>query len=268
MSETEDKKEDYPNRIMEQCKILYCQKDLPMTKTCMCWGWECGPGWHPALNVLSCKLEALNLLYYDKYKVRIQADQVKEKFGTLHFYYSVECDNYTERGLELKKLMDDFDEKKSNGYFGIQHIVDEKGYSEEVDRDGKKCSVWHPPQVRTVATEHVEEYESMKKAVDAAYGEMVEKGRYEPTDEQKVIMTFMEAEAERLVREAEEACYDACECCGRQIGTDYSPRCTTKGWIRYVCKECLEKDNARMKAAKEAASEPEAAAPAAGDRTE
>ena len=111
MSETADKKEDYPNRIMEQCKILYCQKDLPMTKTCMCWGWECGPGWYPALNVLSCKLEALNLLYYDKYKVRIQADQVKEKFGTLHFYFSVECDNYTERGLELKKLMDDFDEK-------------------------------------------------------------------------------------------------------------------------------------------------------------
>ena len=102
----ENKKKDrsLAKETMDQCSILYCTKDLPMTQTCMCWGWECGSGWFNVLHEASCKLEALNLIYYPKYKVRIQADQVKEKFGTLRFYFSVICED-AERTKEQEVIM-------------------------------------------------------------------------------------------------------------------------------------------------------------------
>ena len=155
--ENEKKDRSLAKETMDMCSILYCTKDLPMTQTCMCWGWECGTGWFNVLNEASCKLEALNLTYYPKYKVRIQADQVKEKFGTLRFYFSVICE----------------DETRSS--------------------------------------------------------------------EQEVIMTAMNSWAEEIVRWAEDECYKTCEDCGHQIGTDWSPRCETAGWITYLCDDCAAK---------------------------
>lgn len=155
-TELSNKKASLAEETMKLCKILYCQKDLPMSETCMCWGWECGEGWYNALRKASCRLEALNMLCYDKYKVRIQADQVKEKFGTLRFYYSVLCDSE------------------------------------------------------------------------------------ERTDAQEVMIEYLEAEADKIIREAEDECYNTCEECGSQIGTDWSPRCETSGWIRYICSRCAE----------------------------
>ncbi len=155
--ENEKKDRSLEKEIMNKCSILYCTKDLPMTQTCMCWGLECGAGWFNVLNEASCKLEALNLIYYPKYKVRIQADQVKEKFGTLRFYFSVIC--------------------------------------EDVER----------------------------------------------TKEQEVIVTAMNSWADEIVRWAEDECYKTCEECGRQIGTDWSPRCETAGWITYLCDDCAAK---------------------------
>lgn len=56
---------------------LYAQRNMPASQTCMCWGFP-GDGWFGLLLEASVALEALNL--------RIQAVQVKEKFGTLRFY--------------------------------------------------------------------------------------------------------------------------------------------------------------------------------------
>ena len=155
--ENEKKDKSLAKETMDQCSILYCTKDLPMTQTCMCWGWECGSGWFNVLHEASCKLEALNLIYYPKYKVRIQADQVKEKFGTLRFYFSVIC--------------------------------------EDAER----------------------------------------------TKEQEVIVTAMNSWADEIVRWAEDECYKTCEECGNQIGTEWSPRCETTGWITYICDRCASK---------------------------
>jgi hypothetical protein len=55
-----------------------------MKKTCMHWGMECGDGWYDLLNDLLEKLD-----YISKHSgVQVVADQIKEKFGTLRFYYS------------------------------------------------------------------------------------------------------------------------------------------------------------------------------------
>lgn len=227
---------------MRMCKILYCQKDLPMTKTCMCWGWECGEGWHEILRRLSCELEALNLLYYDKYKVRIQADQVKEKFGTLRFYYSVVCDNYTEAGLAANKVIEAFEKKLDSNYFGRKDICDKEAfYSEEKDDNGKTVKVWHPAKYHSEMTLHLDEYEAMKKEADEARKTLYDVGFADITPEQEIVISFLETEADRRVKQAETDCYNTCEQCGSTIGTDWSPRCETAGWITYICSRCASK---------------------------
>ena len=62
----------------------------------------------------------------------------------------------------------------------------------------------------------------------------------ERTDAQEVMIEYLEAEADKIIREAEDECYNTCEECGSQIGTDWSPRCETSGWIRYICSRCAE----------------------------
>ena len=61
-----------------------------MTETAMCWGFSCGDGWFQILNQL-CQ----NIQHHLDWKNRggefvdqVVVDQVKEKFGTLRFYYT------------------------------------------------------------------------------------------------------------------------------------------------------------------------------------
>ena len=60
------------------------------------------------------------------------------------------------------------------------------------------------------------------------------------SNEHKVIASYMQSQADTIVRETEHECYDHCELCGTCIGTSYSPRVETKGWIRYICKDCAD----------------------------
>ena len=75
MDEKLDKKlcSDYP--------MLYRQRNLPMTETCLCWGFP-GTGWYDLINELSQQLTA----YATEHKITIEAAQVKEKFGRLCYY--------------------------------------------------------------------------------------------------------------------------------------------------------------------------------------
>jgi hypothetical protein len=62
---------------------LFVQKDLDMTKTCMCWGIECGDGWFELIDKVCNDIQT----YIDENKLQqAEAVQVKEKFGTLRFY--------------------------------------------------------------------------------------------------------------------------------------------------------------------------------------
>lgn len=125
------------------CKVypkMMINRNLHMTETCMCWGFECGDGWFQILNQLMGNIQhhidwkvrqhevaikfntiaeqlkagdstlfdeehkdLLNRDYVEKRKQeliekplreipelvpQVTLDQVKEKFGTLRFYYS------------------------------------------------------------------------------------------------------------------------------------------------------------------------------------
>lgn len=239
----EKMKLDIMHQTIADCRMLYCEANLPPTKSLCCFGWECHSGWFNQLRTMSYRLEALNLCYYDKYKVRVQLDQVKEKWGLLTVYHSVVCDNYTQEGLKYKELIDDFESKKDNDYFGIKHIVDKKGYtSKETDKNGKIVQIWHKPQTHIEITKNKEEYEALSEQSKDWYEIFLKNGRYELTVEQQVIIEALDAEAEQIIDETIEKCHRICEDCGCWIGDDQlSPRCQTTGWVSYICDRCAEK---------------------------
>lgn len=90
-----DKKlcEDYP--------LIFANRHKPMTETAMCWGFDCGDGWYDLLDTL-CYLIQRHIDHNKRVReimlakqsanipdevYQVVAVQVKEKFGTLRFYY-------------------------------------------------------------------------------------------------------------------------------------------------------------------------------------
>ena len=207
---TVEEKHDPWKGFMEQYPILYSRRSLPMTQTCMCWGIDCGAGWKEPLTDLSVRLEALNVLCR-KYGVEILAEQVKQKYGTLRVYFNVNC-RATWYGNVLAFPI-----------FVIERIW--RGIKNTI----KRCLVL--PSKR-----HITDYPHGFLA-DAAW---IVKGLRFNKRKQQLIGNWLNIEADRLVKVAEEACHKRCETCGREIGTAWSPRCETEGWVSYVCEKCAK----------------------------
>ena len=55
-----------------------------MQNTAMCWGFDCGDGWYNILDALCASIQN----YADRNQLSVVATQVKEKYGTLRFYYN------------------------------------------------------------------------------------------------------------------------------------------------------------------------------------
>ena len=91
------------------CKVypkMMVNRNLHMTETAMCWGFECGDGWFQILNQLMG-----NIQHHIDWKNRkgevvpqVTLDQVKEKFGTLRFYYTG-GDDYISRMVTMAESM-------------------------------------------------------------------------------------------------------------------------------------------------------------------
>ena len=77
------------NGFMDRFPILFQDSKKPMSETCMCWGIECPIGWFHILEQLCTVLEFYNMEFTKNHGIAIIADQVKEKFGTLRFYYTI-----------------------------------------------------------------------------------------------------------------------------------------------------------------------------------
>lgn len=75
-------------QLMNKHDSIFRDRDKDMSRTAMCWGLSCGNGWLDLIDELCTKIES--------YSNGIVANQVKEKFGTLRFYYQGEkgCENY------------------------------------------------------------------------------------------------------------------------------------------------------------------------------
>lgn len=71
-------------KLVEKYPTILMDYGGDMMKTCMHFGMECGDGWYDLLDELLEKLD-----YISKHSgTQVVANQIKEKFGTLRFYYS------------------------------------------------------------------------------------------------------------------------------------------------------------------------------------
>lgn len=260
---------DRKQHAMSDCRMFYLGLEKPPTESLMCFSWECGPGWNDALARLSYRIEALNLEYYPKCRVRCEAEQIKEKFGTLRAYTRVTVDppawrmflpDALHRAADwmarlrvdcgMKKIVDrprckeyeyeqltkeDFD-KAERGKYKCSNVE----YLEDSGRYYKVTALDRYEESHDVPTRHRLFYRLMNLlyAVSSWLGAWAVT---EPTREQRVMSEFVGGEVDRYVHEAEKECYGRCEDCGRQIGGDWCPRCETKGWIAYVCEDCAKK---------------------------
>lgn len=73
-----------PNDIVKKYPNLFRDYGGDMRVTCLAWGFECGSGWMKIIDSIGQQLTDLDV---EKYVI---ADQVKEKFGGLRFYYHTE----------------------------------------------------------------------------------------------------------------------------------------------------------------------------------
>jgi hypothetical protein len=101
-------REELDQQLCEKYPLMFKNRNAPMTETCMCWGFEHGDGWYQIINNLcaniqshidwSHKSNAWDLKWNEEHPdeqrpvreivPQVVVDQVKEKFGTLRFYYS------------------------------------------------------------------------------------------------------------------------------------------------------------------------------------
>ena len=80
-----DKKE-FEAKLVKSFPSLYADMYGDMSKTCMAWGVEIGPGWYDLVYELSAKIDAIIQTFPKDYAQNYRASQVKEKFGGLRFY--------------------------------------------------------------------------------------------------------------------------------------------------------------------------------------
>jgi hypothetical protein len=69
---------------------IFQDRTAAMTQTAMCWGFECGDGWFKILDLLCERIQS-HIKWNSNTKnpiPQVVATQVKEKYGTLSFYYS------------------------------------------------------------------------------------------------------------------------------------------------------------------------------------
>jgi hypothetical protein len=83
-------KQELDKLLCEKYPKMMVNRNKPMQETCMCWGFECGDGWYNILNQLMGNIQHHIDWKNKKEEVvpQVTLDQVKEKFGTLRFYYT------------------------------------------------------------------------------------------------------------------------------------------------------------------------------------
>jgi len=89
-------KQEYDTYLCTTFPKMFVNRYKPMTETTMCWGFDCGDGWYNIIRVLCSNIQhhidwrnRKNELDPNQPIVpQVTVDQVKEKFGTLRFYYT------------------------------------------------------------------------------------------------------------------------------------------------------------------------------------
>jgi len=71
-------------KLVEKYPDIFRDRRGNPRETLMCWGFECGDGWY---NIIDTLCNNIQMHVNIKQCAPVVATQVKEKFGTLRFYY-------------------------------------------------------------------------------------------------------------------------------------------------------------------------------------
>ena len=78
-------REKFDEMMCKRFPGIFADRGKPMNVTCMCWGFDVGPGWYPLMLDVCTKIEFI--CDSNGKLLTVVADQIKEKFGTLRFYW-------------------------------------------------------------------------------------------------------------------------------------------------------------------------------------
>jgi hypothetical protein len=78
-------KKELQEKLYNDYPDIFRERTLSPQVTCMCWGIDCEDGWYHIIDRLCLFLTTLE----NKTNCEIIAQQVKEKFGGLRFYYYI-----------------------------------------------------------------------------------------------------------------------------------------------------------------------------------
>jgi hypothetical protein len=80
-------RKELTEKLYNKYPKMFKQHSLPLTQTAMCWGFQCDDGWYDLIDNLCYRIQTTIDLNPGKYP-QIEVTTVKEKYGTLRFYYS------------------------------------------------------------------------------------------------------------------------------------------------------------------------------------
>lgn len=83
-------KQELDQKLCEKFPKIFANRYADETTTAMCWGFECRDGWYRLIDTLCDTIQGYidqNKKYNNIDIPQVTAVQVKEKFGTLRFYY-------------------------------------------------------------------------------------------------------------------------------------------------------------------------------------
>lgn len=85
---------------------IFCNRHAPMTQTAMCWGFDCGDGWYNIIDAVCVMIQnrERNNKLNNVVMPPVIATQVKEKYGTLRFYYTG-SDDYIDGVVAMAEYM-------------------------------------------------------------------------------------------------------------------------------------------------------------------
>ena len=155
--------QELDKKLCTKYPLIFANRHGSVMETLMCWGFDCGDGWYDLLEILS---EALTYTYTTSIEVdeedgkiigikpyewnnekpryfyqveppTVIATQVKEKFGSLRFYYQLEFSEtnkaLSEKYAELKEV-----NKRYADYIdGTIHFAETASYF-TCEKTGKK----------------------------------------------------------------------------------------------------------------------------------
>jgi len=96
-------KKELENKLKKKFPSLY--KNLYKENTCMQWGIECDDGWYDLIYNLSSELDN----WCKQNELQVNAAQIKEKFGTLRFYFNSANVFTDDQYKEISSIVDKYE---------------------------------------------------------------------------------------------------------------------------------------------------------------